>query len=67
MGGYDIFCSELQNNGLWSTPENIGYPLNNPDDNIFFCPTENGKGGYMSFSGRDDSSGGADIYRVRFK
>jgi len=67
MGGYDIFRSDLQYNGLWSTPENIGYPLNNPDDNIFFCPAENGKAGYMSFSGRDKSSGGADIYRVRLK
>jgi tetratricopeptide (TPR) repeat protein len=67
MGGYDIFRSEMQYNGLWSNPENLGYPLNNPDDNIFFCPTEDGKGGYMSLSGRDDGAGKADIYRIVFK
>jgi len=67
MGGYDIFRSELQYNGLWSNPENLGYPLNNPDDNIFFCPTEDGKGGYISLSGRDDGAGKADIYMIRFK
>ena len=67
MGGYDIFRSEIQYNGLWSKPENLGYPLNNPDDNTFFCPTEDGKGGYISLSGRDDGAGKADIYKIKFK
>jgi tetratricopeptide (TPR) repeat protein len=67
MGGYDIFRSELQYNGLWSTPENLGYPLNNPDDNIFFCPAENGKAGYMSMTRRDGGAGRADIYLIRLK
>jgi len=67
MGGYDIFRSQIQYNGLWSTPENIGYPLNTPDDNIFFCPADNGRTGYMSIYGRDGGSGKADIYRIRFK
>lgn len=67
MGGYDIFRTTMQYNGLWSTPENLGYPLNNPDDNVFFCPAENGKAGYMSLPGRDGGAGGADIYLIRFK
>ncbi len=67
MGGYDIFRSDMQYNGLWSKPVNLGYPLNNPDDNIFFCPAEDGKAGYMSLSGRDDSAGKSDIYRISFK
>jgi len=67
MGGYDIFHSILQHNGLWSKPENIGYPLNTPDDNIFFCPEENGKGGYISLSGEKDGVGKGDIYKIRFK
>jgi len=67
MGGYDIFRSDIQYNGLWSIPENLGYPLNNPDDNVFFCPSDNGKAGYLSLSGRDGGSGGADIYLIRFK
>jgi len=67
MGGYDIFRSDMQYNGLWSKPVNLGYPLNNPDDNIFFCPAEDGKSGYISLSGRDDGAGKSDIYRIRFK
>lgn len=67
MGGYDIFRSDMQYNGLWSKPVNIGYPLNTPDDNIFFCPADGGKSGYISLSGRDDGAGKADIYRIRFK
>jgi hypothetical protein len=67
MGGYDIFRSDLQYNGLWSKPVNIGYPLNSPDDNLFFFPADGGKSGYMSLAGRDDGAGKADIYRIRFK
>jgi tetratricopeptide (TPR) repeat protein len=67
MGGYDIFRSDMQYNGLWSKPVNLGYPLNNPDDNIFFFPTDGGKSGYMSLSGREEGAGKADIYRIRFK
>ncbi|MFZ2286493.1 MAG: tetratricopeptide repeat protein [Bacteroidales bacterium] len=67
MGGYDVFRSDMQYNGLWSKPVNLGYPLNGPDDNIFFCPAEGGKSGYLSLEGRDDGAGKADIYRIRFK
>ena len=38
IGGYDIFRSDRLSNGLWSKPGNLGYPLNTPDDNIFFMP-----------------------------
>jgi len=36
MGGYDIFKSVFEN-GKWSTPENLGYPVNTPDNDVFFC------------------------------
>jgi tetratricopeptide (TPR) repeat protein len=67
MGGYDIFRSELQSNGLWSKPKNLGYPVNTPDDNIFFCPTDGGKGGFISMAHRDNGAGKLDIYHIRFK
>ncbi|MGL5913326.1 MAG: hypothetical protein ACRCZB_04110, partial [Bacteroidales bacterium] len=35
MGGYDIFKTEFVN-GEWTAPENIGYPVNTPDDDLFF-------------------------------
>ena len=46
IGGYDLFRSELQTNNIWSKPVNLGYPLNTPDDNIFFMPAANGRSGY---------------------
>ena len=42
MGGYDIFRCELEENGTWSQPTNIGYPLNTTSDNTFYVPVNNG-------------------------
>jgi hypothetical protein len=67
MGGYDIFKSDLQSNNLWSQPENLGYPLNTPDDNIFFMPLGNGKSGYISISQGSEGSEKEDIYKITFK
>lgn len=39
IGGYDIFYSDLQTDGSWGTPVNIGYPLNTTDDDFTFSPT----------------------------
>jgi tetratricopeptide (TPR) repeat protein len=67
IGGYDIFRSEMQSNGLWSRPQNLGYPLNTPDDNIFFMPVGNGKTGYISVYKDSDGFGKEDIFKVTFK
>jgi tetratricopeptide (TPR) repeat protein len=67
IGGYDIFRSESLTNGLWSKPQNLGYPLNTPDDNIFFMPVGNGKSGYISIFRETDGLGREDIYKVTFK
>lgn len=47
MGGYDIFRSEKES-GKWQEPSNMGYPLNTPDDDLFFQPVNNGKNAYYS-------------------
>ena len=67
MGGYDLFRSDLQSNSLWSKPENLGYPLNTPDDNIFFMPVGNGKSGYYSIFKESGGAGKEDIYRITLK
>ena len=43
IGGYDLFRSDMQSNGLWSKPKNLGYPINTPDDDIFFMPVRRWK------------------------
>jgi len=67
LGGYDIFRSDLQTNQLWSTPANLGYPLNTPDDNFFFSPAGNGSTGYYSVVREPNGFGREDIYRVTLK
>ncbi len=67
MGGYDLFKSDLQSNNLWSKPVNLGYPINTPDDNIFFMPLDNGNSGYYSMSKESDNSGKEDLYKITFK
>lgn len=60
MGGYDIFRSDLDENGNWGEPVNVGYPLNTTDDNLFFSPAGKGDRGYLSrFT--DEGEGRMDI------
>ncbi|MFZ1616806.1 MAG: hypothetical protein WAT41_05610 [Flavobacteriales bacterium] len=65
MGGFDIFTTELQADGTWSQPKNIGYPLNTVDDDIFFVTTADGRRGYFS-SDKAGGFGEKDIYFVDF-
>jgi hypothetical protein len=63
MGGYDIFYSTRLDNGQWSVPLNVGYPLNSTDDDVFFKPVNEGYEGYYA----KESPGGfgkQDIYRI---
>ncbi len=64
MGGYDVFKSTLAD-GHWSKPENLGWPINSPDDDLFFVLTADGSTGYFS-SVRPSGMGEDDIYRVDF-
>lgn len=64
MGGYDIFKSTYEN-GLWSVPENIGYPINSADDDVFFSISASGIHGYYS-SVKPDGLGDQDIYIITF-
>lgn len=67
IGGYDLFRSQLQTNNIWSKPQNLGYPLNTPDDNIFFMPSANGKSGYYAIFSEAEGAGNYDIYKITFK
>ena len=64
MGGFDIFKSEFID-GKWSNPVNLGYPINTPDDDVFFTMAANGQRGYYS-SKKKDGFGGQDLYIITF-
>lgn len=65
MGGLDIFKAELQEDGTWSEPVNIGYPINTPDDDIYFVVAGNQRTAYYS-SYQQGGYGEKDIYKLTF-
>jgi len=65
MGGYDIFKS-TNVNGRWSKPENMGYPVNTTDNDIFYVESGDGAHGYYA-SVRGDGFGETDLYIVTNK
>jgi hypothetical protein len=67
IGGFDIFRTDMQSNGLWSNPKNLGYPFNTPDDDVFFMPAGDGKSGYYSKYKESGGFGKEDIYKITFK
>ena len=66
IGGYDLFRSNWNSeNNTWTSPVNIGYPVNTPDDNMTISFTEDQRQAYVS-CWRKGSHGDLDIYRVSF-
>lgn len=65
MGGYDLFKATLINleKKEWSEPENLGYPINTPDDEVFIVGTGKPNRFYYS-SVRADGVGYSDIYLI---
>lgn len=62
MGGYDIFSTKYDSaTGKFNTPENMGAPINLPNDDTFF--TMYGGFAYLS-SSRPEGYGQVDIYRI---
>lgn len=62
MGGYDIFVSQLSGKS-WSTPVNIGYPINSTGNDMHYYPVGTAAIGY-TFLNRPEGKGQFDIYRV---
>ena len=61
MGGSDIFYSKRDENGDWSKPVNLGYPINTKDREISLSVSANGTTAYFS-SDRGKKLGELDIY-----
>lgn len=66
MGGYDIFKTIWdETTRSWSEPENLGYPVNTPDDDVYFVVSASGKHGYFT-SVQKEGMGEKDIYMITF-
>ncbi len=62
MGGYDVFKTVYEN-GKWSKPANIGYPLNSPKKEGQFTLSADARYAYIS-SDRKGGMGESDIYKI---
>lgn len=64
MGGYDIYKSVYDTNtNDYSEPLNMGYPINTPDNEVYFITSADRKRAYYS-SVREDGMGYTDIYVI---
>jgi outer membrane protein OmpA-like peptidoglycan-associated protein/tetratricopeptide (TPR) repeat protein len=64
MGGFDVFKTTWENE-TFGTPANLGYPINSPEDDVFFVLSKDGKRAYFS-SYREEGFGDKDIYVMNF-
>ena len=66
MGGYDIFKSEYdEGSRRWGAAQNMGYPVNTPDDDSYYRLSPDGSYAYLS-SYRIGGYGEKDIYTINY-
>ena len=66
MGGYDLFKTTFDPVTMEFThPENLGFPINTPDDNKTISFTKSGRYAYISDL-RPGGTGNLDVYKVIF-
>ncbi len=62
QGDGDLFLARRQG-GVWSLPQNLGYPINSPAKELGFYVQGDGQTAYFA-SARPGGAGGLDIYRI---
>ena len=63
FGGSDIYVSRKKIDGNWTTPINLGYPINTYDNEGSIAVASDGATAYIA-SDRADSRGELDIYKI---
>ena len=63
FGGSDIYVARKKIDGSWTTPINLGYPINTYDNEGSIAVASNGTTAYIA-SDRSDSRGELDIYKI---
>lgn len=67
MGGYDLFASTPDEQGNWTEPQNVGYPISTTEDDIFYVVSPGGYTAYYSSNQmKNDSKGRSDIYMIGY-
>jgi outer membrane protein OmpA-like peptidoglycan-associated protein/tetratricopeptide (TPR) repeat protein len=65
IGGIDIYKSSLAEDGTWSKPENLGYPINTESNDLYYVLTPSSLKAYLG-SDRSGGYGSYDIYEVSY-
>ena len=65
-GQSDLFFSKKVSDSSWSTPENLGYPINTIDEEGSLIVAADGKTAYYASEG-NDSKGGLDLYSFQLR
>lgn len=64
MGDADIFKSKYDSTtSSWSTPHNMGYPINSTREDLYFWLSGDGRKAYFS-SSKEDGYGQQDMYMI---
>jgi len=66
IGGFDLFYSEKAAGNRWTTPINIGYPINSTDNDMFLVPVGKGDTVYLSQFSGGGWLASQNIYRIIF-
>ncbi|PIQ22117.1 MAG: hypothetical protein COW65_05005, partial [Cytophagales bacterium CG18_big_fil_WC_8_21_14_2_50_42_9] len=66
MGGYDVFETHIDSvTRRWTKPQNMGYPVNTPDDDAYYRLSPDGSYAYLS-SYRMGGYGEKDIWTINY-
>ncbi len=61
MGGFDIFYSEMKDDGTWAKPESMGFPINTTRDDFNYYIIG---GGTRYYSTIREETDGYDIFKI---
>lgn len=64
LGGYDIFVTYKNGNGGWTTPKNLGYPINTCKDEFGYIVNALGDKAYYASDGQEKNGHGKEIYEL---
>ncbi|PKP19517.1 MAG: hypothetical protein CVU05_11190 [Bacteroidetes bacterium HGW-Bacteroidetes-21] len=64
MGGLDVFHTTKLSEGVYSSPLNLGYPINTVGNDLFYLPKANGEYAFFPLNNNERGIGKNDIYKI---